>query len=79
MRTNKKQLVAKSETAITISPSKFTASDLKNDLYNIAQLAQKKNADPRQFNAVICAYRAILSTISLEMKAKKLGVNISGN
>ena len=75
----KKNVATTNNAVVTVSKARFTAADLKNDLYQLAQEARKKDANPRQFNAVIGAYRAILSTISMEMKAAKLGINISGN
>lgn len=70
--------VAKPKSAVTISKAGFTATDIKNELYSLAQMARKKEVAPAKVNSVISAYRAILSTVSIEMKAAKMGLNFSG-
>ena len=70
-----KTVAVKRTKQIVISKTEFTASDMKNHMFNLAlQVAQPKGTEPTRVNASIGAMRAILATIALEVKAAKLGI-----
>jgi hypothetical protein len=74
----KKPEVEVKKSNISIPKARFTASDLKNDLYILAKSATAKNSDSKKVTAAIGGYRAILNVVNLEIKAAKLGLHFNG-
>lgn len=49
---------------------KFTASDIENNLYELAVQALDKTSDPQKFANSIAAYNAIIRLEGLRLKAQ---------